>query len=200
MTENPVRPNIVVRPLALRLGLVFLGCAAILLSGCSMRKTPSVAWNWNTAILARPLTPPRSAVATDLTEDPVPELQQEAPPFPLQLISTRSAPARPHVSAPASNDAGTDAEKPESPLIAPSLSAQETAVAQQQTNESLNTAEKNLAATRGKNLNAAQSDLVSKILGFMKDAREAEQIADWARARSLAKKAQVLSEELARSF
>jgi hypothetical protein len=34
----------------------------------------------------------------------------------------------------------------------------------------------------------------------MKDARGAEQITDWARARSLAKKAQVLSEELARSF
>ena len=85
-------------------------------------------------------------------------------------------------------------------MIAPSLSAKETAVAQQQTNESLNIAEKNLAATRGKNLNAAQSDLVSKILGFMKDAREAEQITDWTRARSLAKKAQVLSEELAGSF
>lgn len=200
MTENPARSNVVVRPLALCSGLVFLGSAAILLGGCSMRKRPSVVWNWNTAILARPLTPLRSAAAADLTEDPVPELQLESPPFPLQLISARSAPARPHVNAPASNEAGTDAEKPESPLIAPSLPPQETAVAQQQTNESLNIAEKNLAATRGKTLSVTQSDLVSKILGFMKDARGAEQITDWARARSLAKKAQVLSEELARSF
>jgi hypothetical protein len=49
-------------------------------------------------------------------------------------------------------------------------------------------------------LNAAQSDLASKIRGFIKDAREAAQIADWSRARSLAKKAQVLSEELAGSL
>jgi hypothetical protein len=53
---------------------------------------------------------------------------------------------------------------------------------------------------RGKNLNAAQSDLASKIRGFIKDAREAAQIADWSRARSLAKKAQVLSEGLADSL
>jgi hypothetical protein len=49
-------------------------------------------------------------------------------------------------------------------------------------------------------LSAAQRDLVSKIRGFIKDAREAAQITDWSRARSLAKKAQVLSEELASSL
>jgi hypothetical protein len=85
-------------------------------------------------------------------------------------------------------------------MIAPQLTAQESAVAQQQTNQSLSMAEKNLASARGKNLNAAQTDLVSKIQGFMKDAREAAQITDWGHARSLAKKAQVLSEELAGSL
>jgi hypothetical protein len=81
-------------------------------------------------------------------------------------------------------------------LIAPQLTPQESAAAQQQTNLSLGIAEKNLQSVHGKNLNAAQSDLVSKIRGFIKDTREAVQIADWSRARSLAKKAQVLSEEL----
>jgi ribosome-binding protein aMBF1 (putative translation factor) len=95
------------------------------------------------------------------------------------------------------NDA---AEKPEPPMIAPQLTPQESAVAQQQTNQSLSIAEKNLEAARGKNLNAAQSDLVSKIRSFIKDAREAAQIADWSRARSLAKKAQILAEELAASL
>jgi hypothetical protein len=85
-------------------------------------------------------------------------------------------------------------------MIAPQLTPQESAVAQQQTNQSLSIAEKNLQFAHGKNLNAAQSDLVSKIRGFIKDAREAAQIADWSRARSLAKKAQVLSEELAGSL
>lgn len=86
------------------------------------------------------------------------------------------------------------------PVIAPQLSAQETAAAQQETSQSLSIAEKNLTGTRGKVLNASQSDLVSKINGFLKDAREAAQTGDWSRARGLAKKAQVLSEELASSF
>jgi hypothetical protein len=85
-------------------------------------------------------------------------------------------------------------------MIAPQLTPAETTLARQQTNQSLSIAEKNLAAASGKRLNAAQSDLVSKIRGFLKDAREAVQIADWSRARSLAKKAQVLSEELAGSL
>jgi len=85
-------------------------------------------------------------------------------------------------------------------MIAPQLTPQESAVAQQQTNLSLSIAERNLGAAHGKNLNAAQSDLISKIRGFIKDAREAAQSADWSRARSLAKKAQVLSEELAGSL
>jgi hypothetical protein len=81
-------------------------------------------------------------------------------------------------------------------MIAPQLSPRETVAAQVQTEESLNIAEKNLAAMRGENLNAAQSDLVSKIQGFIKDAREAAKLLDWTRARSLSKKAQLLSEEL----
>jgi hypothetical protein len=85
-------------------------------------------------------------------------------------------------------------------MIAPQQTPQESAVAQQQTKQSLSIAERNLESARGKNLNAAQSDLVSKIKGFIKDAREAGQIADWSRARSLAKKAQVLAEELAGSL
>ena len=85
-------------------------------------------------------------------------------------------------------------------MIAPQLTPQESAVAQRQTNQSLGIAEKNLEYARGKNLNAAQADLVSKIRGFVKDAREAAQITDWSRARSLAQKAQVLSEELASSL
>jgi ribosome-binding protein aMBF1 (putative translation factor) len=88
----------------------------------------------------------------------------------------------------------------EAPTIALQVTPQESAVAQQQTKHSLGIAEKNLESARGKNLNAAQSDLVSKITGFIKDAREAAEIADWSRARSLAKKAQVLSEELAGSL
>jgi hypothetical protein len=141
-----------------------------------------------------------TAEASSLADDPGPELRLELPPFPSHLMSIRSAPQRPRVSAPPSAISGNDADKLETPMIAPQLTPQESAVAQQQTNQSLSIAEKNMESARGKTLSAAQSDLVSKIRGFIKDAREAAQITDWSRARSLAKKAQVLSEELAGSL
>ena len=116
------------------------------------------------------------------------------------MIPVRSVPPRPRTTAPPSPTPAVPAEeKPEAPTIALQMTQQESAAAQQETNESLHIAEKNLAATQGKRLNASQSDLVSKIKGFLKDAREAVQAGDWARARNLAKKAQVLSEELVRS-
>ena len=142
----------------------------------------------------------RTAEADSVADIPAPELRIELPPFPNHLMTVRSEPPRPHVSTPSSGAAGTDAEKLEAPMIAPQLSPQETAEAKQETSKSLSIAEKNLARTSGKSLNAVQSDLVSKIKGFQKDAREAAQIGDWSHARGLAKKAQILSEELAGSF
>jgi hypothetical protein len=49
-------------------------------------------------------------------------------------------------------------------------------------------------------LNAVQSDLASKVRSFISDAREAGRAGDWGRSRDLAKKAQVLSQELAGSL
>jgi hypothetical protein len=140
------------------------------------------------------------AEASSVSEDPLPELRTELPPFPSHLITVRTTPPRPRVGTPPPATTGAEGEKLEAPMIATQLTPQESAVAQQQTNQSLVIAEKNLGSARGKNLNAAQSDLVSKIKGFIKDARAAAQVTDWSRARSLAKKAQVLSEELAGSL
>ena len=168
------------------------------MSGCSIRKRPAIPWA--TEVQVRPLTQPSTAEASSVPDDLPPELQFELPPFPGQLTTVRTAPPRPHISTPPSSSTGNDAEKLEAPTIALQVTPQESAVARQQTKQSLGIAEKNLESARGKNLNAAQSDLVSKITGFIKDAREAAEIADWSRARSLAKKAQVLSEELAGSL
>ncbi len=148
----------------------------------------------------RPAPQVHPALTNAALEDAVPELRLEFPPFPIHLVPVRTAPPRPRVSAPSSAGADPEAEKLAAPMLAPQLSPQETVVARQETNQSLNIAEKNLAFTQGKRLNASQSDLVSKIRGFLKDAREAAQVGDWSRARSLAKKAQVLSEELAGSL
>ncbi len=182
MTEYSGWPeNVLFQHLA-RSGFLYLSCAAVLLAGCSIRKRPAIPWN--TAVQVRPVMQTQTGNSGDPPTDPVPDLRLELPPFPLRLISMHSAPPRPHVLTPPLTGAGT----------------QETAVAQQQTNQSLSVAERNLGSTHGKKLNPAQSDLVSKIKGFLKDAREAARIFDWVRARSLAKKAEVLSEELAGSL
>jgi len=82
----------------------------------------------------------------------------------------------------------------------PQLTAEETTAAQQQTNVSLSIAERNIAVTQGKTLNPTQLDLASKVRSFVMEARESAHVGDWNRARSAAKKAQVLSEELVSSL
>jgi hypothetical protein len=198
MTLIPPRSHNSLPRRSLRWGIVFFGCASYLLSGCSARKRPAIPWA--TAVQVRPIIQVQSAQTSSVSEDAIPDLRFELPAFPIPLIAVKSGPARPRVSGASSANAGGDAEKSEAPMISPQLTAQETAAAQQETNQSLAIVEKNLASTRGKRLNATQSDLASKVKGFLKDAREAAQIGDWSHARSLAKKAQVLSEELASSL
>lgn len=82
------------------------------------------------------------------------------------------------------------------PQIVPELSTGESESLQRETEESLNTAERNLSSVTGKSLNASQADLASKVRAFIGDAREAGRTGDWGRARTLATKAQVLSEQL----
>ncbi len=138
-----------------------------------MRKRPNIPWA--TALHARPVTQ-QHTLGADAAEDPLPELRFELPPFPSRLIFVRTGPPRPRGSTPVPATTGNDAEKSEAPTIAPQLTSQESTVAEQQTNQSLRIAENNLQSARGKNLNATQTDLVSKIRGFIKDAREAANI------------------------
>jgi len=171
-----------------------VGSVAILLSGCAEQKKAAIPWR--TAVLVRPIVPQHPPEAGDFDE-PVPDLRLEIPP-PAPL-ATRNAPARPRIAAPPANQNAT-AVKPETPQIVPELSTQESASLQRQTEQSISAAERNLAATAGKSLNAVQSDLASKVRSFVSDAREAGKAGDWARARDLARKAQVLSEELAQNL
>jgi hypothetical protein len=199
MTEKPARSKTPLPFLTPGSGAIFLSGAALvaLACGCSIRKGPSVPWA--KAVQVRPVLQARAA-GDEVASVAAPELKFEVPSFTTVLVPARNGPVRPHVNAPSSTNGGADAEKMQAPTIASQLTPQETVVAQQETNQSLSTAERNLASVRGKTLNAAQTDLVSKIKGFLKDAREAAQAGDWKRARSLAKKAQVLSEELMGSF
>jgi hypothetical protein len=152
--------------------------------------------------MLRPVMPatmePRPRLLSDVSVDPVPELRLESPPPP-PLLAVRFVPPRPRVApAPAAESGG--AAKPEIPAMAPQLSAADSSAAQQQMTSSLAVAEKNLAYSQGKKLNSTQTDLAAKIKEFVDDARAAGREGDWTRARSLATKAQVLSEELASSL
>ena len=168
------------------------------MSGCLFRRRPAIPWT--TAVAVRPVVQARAA--TEGANLEAPEFSLDLEPLAALVPVRVASPPRPHVPpAPTPTPATPVAEenKPPALTIAPQLSQAEFAAAQQETSQSLDIAEKNLAATRGKTLNAAQSDLVSKIKGFLKDAREAMRAGDWALARNLAKKAQVLSEELLHS-
>ncbi len=192
------RHSLLRRSAPLLVSLTFCS-SAFFLNGCLFRRRPAIPWA--AAVQVRPTLQAHTA-ERDTADLGAPEINLDLAPLAALLVPVRSVPPRPHVT-PAPSSAPTtpiaEEEKPEAPTIAPQLSQEEFAAARQETNQSLDIAEKNLAATRGKRLNASQTDLVSKIKGFLKDAREAAQAGDWARARNLAKKAQVLSEELVRS-
>jgi hypothetical protein len=171
---------------------------ALAISGCAERKRPTLAWA--TASIVRPQIPPIAAPDDNIAGEESPaELRLELPtPPPNFPPISYVRPPRTHTAA--TQPATVEPSKPQSPVAAPQLSAEESSSAQQETTTSLADAEKGLSAAQGKRLNAAQSDMVSKISGFMADARTAGAASDWTSAQTLARKAQLLAEELVKSL
>ena len=171
-------------------------------SGCAERQVKAKSYPWGAAASMHPLAPEASELEADgdevLEAIVSPLLVQIAPP-PSPLFAVRSVPTRPRVplGSPAPSEA---VSKPDVPQIAPQLTPAEAAAAQQQTNQSLSVAGRALEAAQTKKLNGAQSDLASKIRTFIAEARDAAQNGDWTRALNAAKKAEVLSQELASSL
>lgn len=179
-----------------RAAIFVASCGATLfLSGCAERKVH--AFPWATAVLVRPNVPVAHPNGDANAVDLAPDFRVEAPANAGKIFAARPVPPRPRVSAPATAD---PIASPKSTGLVPELSPQETAVAKEQVGESIALAEKNAAIARGKKLTPAQSDVLSKIAGFLAEAREAGGEGDWARARNLAKKAQILSEDLVASL
>lgn len=169
---------------------LLLACAcALVCGGCVERKRPS--FPVNRLAMNRPIVP--QPLDLSLTDPPDIPFELELVP---RLVIPHSTPARPRITAaPAPGPA--PAEKPSEPIIAPELSDEQLSAAKSDTQQSLMVAERNLGLVQGKTLDAAQQDLVSKIRGFVDSAREAMKENDWQRARSQAKKAEVLSKEFA---
>jgi hypothetical protein len=135
---------------------------------------------------------PAAMVAVPL--ESAPELTVEIAPAP-RLATPRSSPPKPRVAQVAPVGPAV-AEKPAGPIIVPEMSSTQLNAAKAETQHSLEIAEWNLAQTKGKQLNSAQEDVVSKIRGFMEASKDAMNDSDWERAKNLAKKAEVLSHEL----
>jgi hypothetical protein len=164
-------------------------------AGCAERKVRAVPWA--TAVLVHPNAPVAHGNGSAEAEDLAPDFHLEPPPNNGKVLGARPMPARPHVAAPPQSENSNGGK---TQMLVPELSPQETAAARQQFAESAEIIEKNLALARRKRLTAVQNDLISKVNGFMTEAREAGGEGDWARARNLAKKAQILSEELVASL
>jgi hypothetical protein len=209
MTDNPVRSAhwkarvAVVRNNRVEKnhGAIFSAvlCASMLASGCAEHKRPKLPWS--TASVVRPRIPAQSgsgaSTEDDLSREVPAQLRLDLAP-PESSLLPQPRPARPRVAAP--QPAATESSKPGKPFVVPQLSVEESNEAQLETTASLSEAEKSVAATRGKTLNPAQADMASKIAGFIADARTAAASGDWPSARNLARKAQLLSQELAKSL
>lgn len=178
--------------------LVLLSAAALATAGCGSKHVvraapPSV--RTPPPDEAPPAPQPVAPVPAETkAEEPPPEAP---PPVLLPAPAKRPAP-RPRPAQPETADPAPP--KPAPPQISPQLSAQDLAAAKNNTTSNITTAEKNLQVATGKQLSAAQKDLMEKISGFLGQAHEAILADDWVRAQNLADKARVLSNELVKSF
>ncbi len=147
--------------------------------------------------MVRPRVPAKPAPPA--AEEPVPDLRPAIPQAATRLVTVRSTPPRPRVLA--APLAESDPAAPvQVPLIAPQLTAEESAASQQEIDQNLSSAQRNLDQTRGRSLSTMQQDLTEKVRAFLTQARTAVREGDLVQARNLAHKAKLLSEELVRSL
>jgi hypothetical protein len=158
--------------------------------GCFTKKPPRV--HMTGIVLAHPLTP--NGMASESPGD-APDFEVQTVEMPPRLAAPRGGPARPRVAA-APPVEPPQVEKAAEPIILPDLTADRLNAAKAETQQSLDAAESKLGQTQGKQLNATQEDVASKVRGFMESAREAMKNGDWERAKNQAKKAEVLAMQL----
>ena len=186
----------------IRSGLLLLAGALLMgATGCADKNVHAaapVAAAPSATDTAHPMTVAPDTTAAPPLETAVP------PPAPPAAASTAPAvtitptkppaPKRPTEQPPATEaDATTH---PAAPQISPQLSPGDQANYQRKTTEDISTAEANLQRAGGRQLNAAQQDLVEKIRSFLGQSRDAGKGGDWVRAQNLSQKARLLSAEL----
>jgi hypothetical protein len=121
-------------------------------------------------------------------------------PRPVAIPQTKPAPAPHKPTATQPEQSSEQPAHPPAPQISLQISPGDQTSYERKTNEDLSVAERDLQQASGKQLNAAQQDLVEKIRSFLNQSREASKAGDWARAQNLAQKARLLSDELVNSL
>jgi hypothetical protein len=151
----------------------------------------------------RPMTIAPDTDATPPSEAaPAPPVvaAEDSPAPPINIPATNAAPNPRKPSEPAVGAAAEPPSRKPAPVITPQLSPGDQASYQRQTGADIGVAEKNLQGAQGKQLSAAQQDIIDKIRSFLVQSRDASKTGDWARAQNLAQKARLLSIELINSL
>jgi hypothetical protein len=159
-------------------------------TGCTKRRVKAAPMPAPVETRSAPAAVPPPDIEAKPATQPPPELVVP-PPHP--------APRPPRRANPQPTEPATEAEaesKPAAPRMAPRLSTAEEDTYKEKTWGAITTAERNLERVSGRALSASQQDIAGKVRGFLAQSREAIGVADWIRARSLAEKALVLSQEL----
>src|SRR5271156_3656993 len=184
---------------------------ALATSGCLIKKNPTA-----TAPVAAAPAPsladskPLTTIAPDTTATPPLEnvpappspVVTNTPPLPVAPVRTKPAPPahKPANENASENASETPASRPAAPQISPQISPGDQATFQRKTEDDINITQKNLQQAAGKQLSAAQLDLIEKIQSFVGQSHEASNTGDWARAQNLSQKARLLSAELVESL
>jgi hypothetical protein len=198
------------RKLDSRVVLAFAACGLGLAgAGCGHQKVHAAA-----PVAAPPAPPVAEAerpmnIAPDTNASPpteavipppaIPDTAAAAPP--VAIPHGKAGPKPPKASPePAPEPPADQPAHPPAPQISPQLSPGDQAAYERKTNEDVSVAEKNLQQAKGKQLSAAQNDLVEKIRSFLSQSHDAAKSGDLARAQNLAQKARLLSIELVESL
>jgi hypothetical protein len=188
--------------------LSFLGCGlALAVAGCAQKHVQASIPVYSAP--APSLSRPPMTVAPDTNAAPPiegavspPAIPAAALQPPASLPSKQSAPPPPKPAAeqPSVGANAEPATRAPAPQISPQFSPGDQASYQRRTTEDIATAKKNLEAAGGRQLSAAQQDLVGKIRSFLAQSQDASRGGDWARAQNLSQKARLLSTELINSL
>jgi hypothetical protein len=191
-----------------RVGIILLTCVlSFAMTGCARKHAhaapPAPAPEPSPEATGRPMTTAPDTTATPPIEAGVspPKVPAVSTPPPVAVPATR--PPAPHRPAGEPRAAEAEAEPPAhpaAPQISPQLSPRDQASYERKTGEDISVAEHNLQQSSGRQLSAAQQDLVEKIRSFVAQSRDASKDGDWARAQNLAQKARLLSVELLNSL